>query len=690
MQTARPRLRTKSLQCTARKAIRREEDRPVCSLLWANLQSNAHLPAYAGHGSNPQHVPTFVQYRAELSAHARTKGLRMTNRRIGAALTTFVLGGMPSTAGAYTIASELTDGCHEQITSAALRRVRKDLPTAAPLAITKDERALVDDLQFTPDGDMRDLGGATLLVAVRDIDLKGSASDDLSALAEVHGNPNSQYEHCLRALDDDEPDGSKTAIDTCRAFIRAQALTALEGLDDQGMPDLGKRTPMTISLSIRGTVHAPLPTYYVAAGQAIHTIEDSFTHTYRSADSMQITVALNWIDQVNGTLVESRDGPAHAKALDRCDDQDELRKTRRLLATEAATSFLQATLDPNKTHDQKMAAVDAALDRYVGYVPGCSFANNWCDAPENQYKDPAGCSCSLGNGSVHGRWGTLLAGGAVVVLAFRRTRRRRKLERGIAALAVFGALSLGATGAGAEPQPVTTTTTTPAHRGTQTSKATPETTTKTTTTPSPEPGTAPTTATVKTTPTTTTATITTPTKQTDQAAPPPTIVSVAQPGPADSSDVAFGAYAGLSGSIERPALAGAVGARLRATRAWAFGLDGEWNPWIAFNGTTVRRGAVNVYGTAMLRFPLAYERFNLRVSASVGGSYLLTDLYGAPSGTIGLFFGASPLSVEWKLSRVFYLIINPINFAMPIPQLSGVPFLYPQYRSTLGIEVYAG
>ena len=104
----------------------------------------------------------------------------------------------------------------------------------------------------------------------------------------------------------------------------------------------------------------------------------------------------------------------------------------------------------------------------------------------------------------------------------------------------------------------------------------------------------------------------------------------------------------------------------------------------------MREGVINVYGTAMLRFPLAYENFNLRVSASAGTSYLLTDLYGAPSGRLGLYFGASPLSVEWKLSRIFYLIINPINFAVPIPQLSGVPLLYPQYRTSVGLEVYGG
>jgi len=119
-------------------------------------------------------------------------------------------------------------------------------------------------------------------------------------------------------------------------------------------------------------------------------------------------------------------------------------------------------------------------------------------------------------------------------------------------------------------------------------------------------------------------------------------------------------------------------------------LDGEWNPWLAFTGTAVRAGAFNLYGSAMLRFPLAYENFNLRTTVSVGASRLLMDLYGAPSGSTGLYVGWSFLGVEWKLSRAFYLILNPLNVALPVPQLRGVPLLFPPYRFSLGLEAYAG
>jgi hypothetical protein len=64
-------------------------------------------------------------------------------------------------------------------------------------------------------------------------------------------------------------------------------------------------------------------------------------------------------------------------------------------------------------------------------------------------------------------------------------------------------------------------------------------------------------------------------------------------------------------------------------------------------------------------------------------------LYGAPAGSLGLYLGASPLAIEWKVSRWLYLIINPNSFALPVPRLDGLPLLYPQYRTTVGFEVYA-
>jgi hypothetical protein len=176
----------------------------------------------------------------------------------------------------------------------------------------------------------------------------------------------------------------------------------------------------------------------------------------------------------------------------------------------------------------------------------------------------------------------------------------------------------------------------------------------------------------------------------EHAPPPPTVVPVQEPGPQDPSQIAWGIYLGGSGSVNDAALAITAGARLRVSKHWALGLDGEWNPWVGYNGSTVRAGVFNGFGTVFLRTPLAYEKFNLRTSVSLGFSRMLMDLYGAPKGTTGLYGGFSPLGLEWKLSRVFYLIVNPLNIAVPAPQLKGVPFVYPQYRFTLGLEIYGG
>jgi hypothetical protein len=559
--------------------------------------------------------------------------------------TAFMVGTLtakPRLAHAYTISSAITAGCHEKITTDALRAVRLELASAAPLPADRNERALINDLEFTPASDMTDLGGATLLVGVRDNDLKGRDSMALSQLALVHGDPSAQREHCLRNSHEKEPGGSETAVRDCRAFIRERIAQALVGLDATSTPDLAQRTSLPLYLSLRHAVDASLPTYYVRIGQAIHAIEDSFTHTYRTPDSMQITVVADWVDEANGKLVEATDGPPHSSELDRCDDPDDLRTQRRALATEAATAVLRTTLDPNQTNDQKMAAVEVILDKYLSYSPGCTFDNNWCQAAEHAYGNGQfGCSMGGPQRRTSG-WGWAIIFGLFALAVRDRWRHGKKAVLGMTILWIT---SLLPSRAFAQPEP-----------GRPNSDA----------------------AAVAAV-------------AAEHKASPPVTTPVKEPGPKDPSQVALGAYLGGSGSVNNAAAAAALGARLRFSKHWTFGLDAEWNPWIAVNGaSTVRAGVFNGYGTVIFRLPLAYEQFNLRTTANLGVSRLLIDLYGAPKGSTGIYAGLSPLGLEWKMSRMFFLIINPLNFAMPTPQLKGVPFSYSQYRFTIGLEIYGG
>jgi hypothetical protein len=410
------------------------------------------------------------------------------------------------------------------------------------------------------------------------------------------------------------------------------------------MPNPTIRTSLPLYLALRHGVNALLPTYYVRMGQAIHAVEDSFTHTYRTPDGMQITVVMDWVDEANGNLVEAIDGPPHSSEMDRCDDPDPLRAQRRALATEAATAVLRATLDPNnQTNEQNINAVGVILDQYLSYAPGCTFANNWCNAPN---KAPE----NLGNGSllgcsVGGPGNRSVASGLAVLLGLlallRQARRRRRAMVGMTLLFIASLLPSRAFA-----QPET------AQPGFEATAAAAE----------------------------------------EKHSPaPPVTTPVKEPGPKDPSKMALGAYLGGSGSYAYAAAAVTLGARLRFSKHWTFGLDAEWNPWIAINGrTAVRAGAFNGYGTVILRLPLAYEKFNLRTTANLGFSRLLIDLYGAPKGSMGIYAGLSPLGLEWKVSRLLFVIINPLNFAMPAPQLSGVPLTYSQYRVTIGLEIYGG
>jgi MYXO-CTERM domain-containing protein len=551
----------------------------------------------------------------------------------------------PKLADAYTISTIITAGCHENVTTDAFRAVRLDpatAATAAPLPADRNDRALIDDLEFAPANDMTDLGGATLLIGVRDNDLKGRDSMDLSQLPLVHGDPGAQREHCLRNAHEQEPGGSEAAVLDCRAFIRERVAQALDGLDaTTGKPDPTNKTSLPLYLALRHHVDALLPTYYVRIGQAIHAVEDSFTHTYRTLDGTksEITVVMDWVDEANGNLVEATDGPPHSSEMDRCDDPDDLRTQRRALATEAATAVLRTTLDPNQTNEQKTAAVEVILDKYLSYSPGCTFDNNWCEAPEHKYGNGSlGCSMGgPGNRSSGWEWAAIL--GLVALLGRSRRRRGRGAMVGMALLSIA---SLLPSHAFAQPE-----------ASPPSSDAAPATETHT--------------------------------------PPPPVTTPVKEPGPKDPSQMALGAYLGGSGSATYAAAAATLGARLRFSRHWTFGLDAEWNPWIAINGrTALRAGSFNGYGTVILRLPLAYEKFNLRTTANLGLSRLLIDLYGVPKGSMGLYAGLSPLGLEWKMSRLFFLVINPLNFAMPTPKLSGVPFSYYQYRFTIGLEVYGG
>jgi len=356
----------------------------------------------------------------------------------GAALACLLI--VASRAHAYSYSSPFAFGCHEDLSKRALRELRAELdPSLTQLHADREDRSWIDDLPIDLPRDMRDLAAASLIVGVRENDVKDHQGIDNAELARVHGDERAQHEHCLRAPEHDEPDGSELALDACRTFIQAQVRTAIvAGLDRDGRPDPALRLPVAVRLAFAGRREIPAQLAFVQLGRALHALQDSFSHSVRSRDALRVRVVLNWIDFANDRLVESRDGPAHRAELDDCDDLDPLRALRRDRAIEASRGLLAAALAPAPSEDARFAAVDQVLARFLSFEPGCGVDNDFCAAPELDY-EVGGLGCALRRPPERAAAALLMLASCALALVLRRRSRRRS-----ALVLLVAALWLGA------------------------------------------------------------------------------------------------------------------------------------------------------------------------------------------------------------------------------------------------------
>lgn len=518
--------------------------------------------------------------------------------------------------------------CHESMTTEIYRALRADMPAARAIVPTSNERAFIDDAEFGVPADMNDLAFAALIAGLRDNDLKGRSSNEISDLATVHGNPDFQDEHCLRAEADDGAAGNVAAVEACRAFILLRFAQALDGLDGTGNVDRDLTVDLTIHLSIRGKVDVTLPVFYVRMGQGLHALQDSFPHMFRSADGLHVKTVLNWIDYVNDRLDEPRDGPEHRGALDDCAGGDPLQEVRDRRAREATEGILRIAFDRALSPQDKREQARVLVEQYTGIEPGCAADNDWCDAGELKFENRQLFGCTAGASGA----ATLVFALLAAVLLVRPRRRFAAAILAVLTLAAFPARAADPVkNADADPKE----------------------------------------------------TVVAPVSE---DLPAPRVVPVKEPGVKKPSDSAVGFSLKAAGSWDQPAFTGAAGVRWRLNDRWTLGLDGEWNPWIDIDSRDVRRGAMNVYGTFILTYPLPYERFNLRTTAHLGTSTLLMDLYGAPRGSTGFYAGLTPLGIAWKASNLFYLVLEPLGVHLAAPQLKGVALFHREYRVALGME----
>jgi hypothetical protein len=301
---------------------------------------------------------------------------------------------LPHAAQAYSIQTAQGLGCHEIITGDALIAVRATTDAAAPVDTgDEDDAALIQDVPFTLPVELQDLVGATLLIGARDNDLQGRSPSDLSRLITLHGSDEDQDAHCLRSIDEDEPDGSLAAIDDCRAFIDDRLDAALDGLGKDGVPDVALRKTVPVYLQFRGIVDVSIPTFWYEMGRAMHTVEDSYTHTYRS-DDYAITSVLNFVEMAEKDYAEDVDGPVHLTQMDVCTG-DAYREDRAWTATTSVTDLLLAMLGAG-SNDERRANADTVIDRVLTFEKGCDASNDWCSAHERSYATSCATTSSGG------------------------------------------------------------------------------------------------------------------------------------------------------------------------------------------------------------------------------------------------------------------------------------------------------
>jgi hypothetical protein len=142
----------------------------------------------------------------------------------------------------------------------------------------------------------------------------------------------------------------------------------------------------------------------------------------------------------------------------------------------------------------------------------------------------------------------------------------------------------------------------------------------------------------------------------------------------------------LGASVDKAAIAASIGARLRFSEDWHVGLHAEYNPYGSVTRLKLRSGSANFFGSLDYRW-VKTGRISLTTIGYLGASWLLFDLVGVPKNAVGPYIALTPLCAEVRLSPRTSLLIESMRVAIPIPQISGVPFAYRQYRVSVGIAI---
>jgi hypothetical protein len=350
----------------------------------------------------------------------------MAVRRIAALVVVLVC----TAAHAFSIETSFTTGCHERITAEAVRRA--GWPRGATEPEADDAlRRLISNLPFhVPQGSGPWL--TALIIGVRSNDLHGVAPTDFPEFAQAQLTEEVQEEHCLRAAAEDFVSGDLEALGRCEQFVLAR-LALAHGASDT--IDLDATERVRIALLYQDT-EIDVSRFAYRLGQAMHAVQDSFTHTLRAPSAGPVLHVFNFVDPaLRPDYLVGRDGFGHLSKLDGCDSTDPLEQERVEQAIEASAQLLRALNPASLTREQRLLDAADRIQPVLRYEPGCSPDNEWCGVAQLEGQ-PRVTGCS-----------TTAFVPAVVLLALFLVRRRRAL--GVVAVLVVAAVPARASPFGA-------------------------------------------------------------------------------------------------------------------------------------------------------------------------------------------------------------------------------------------------
>ena len=233
---------------------------------------------------------------------SRLCGVRLTT------LTVFVAASLTfgaNSAGAFTIASGFSQSFHVRLGLASIAVLLVVLPldgvvfpseglwrdVAAELApLILDGAGLTAATTFT---DAQKFLLFSLVIGIRSPDTGGHSVANLDDLRreQIDPSPDSQHLHCLRAPAEDGFAGDTSVLRGSEALIRQELSEAATALGN-GHPHA--TAPFYLDFYGQLDVEVDMASYLI--GRAMHTLQDCYAHTLRSADARTVYTVLNYID----------------------------------------------------------------------------------------------------------------------------------------------------------------------------------------------------------------------------------------------------------------------------------------------------------------------------------------------------------------------------------------------------------